>query len=89
VRGYLLGKPIPCTFPPTVAETETALRTLIKWTQHVFFEDISKQIATGKQMSTSVCKLSPFLDDELLMRVGGHLKNSQISYDEKYPIIIN
>lgn len=87
-KSHLMRKPTPCIFPPTVAETETTLRSLIRWTQHVFFEDIKEKISASKQMSESVRKLSPFLDKELLIRVKGRLKNSQIPYNEKHPILL-
>ncbi|XP_050444020.1 uncharacterized protein LOC126847685 [Adelges cooleyi] len=53
VGDHLLGKPSACIFPPTVAETERSLRSLIRWTQRVFFADIKKAIATDKQVPAS------------------------------------
>ena len=38
--------------------------------------------------SHSLYKLSPFLDDNGLMRVGGRLQLSDLSYDAKHPIVL-
>ncbi|XP_067205381.1 uncharacterized protein [Linepithema humile] len=38
--------------------------------------------------SSSLLRLSPFLDAEGLMRVGGRLKHSLLAYDERHPVIL-
>lgn len=37
---------------------------------------------------SSLLKLSPFKDEEGLLRVGGRLKNSVLSFDERHPVIL-
>lgn len=38
--------------------------------------------------SSKLAKLSPFLDDHNLIRVGGRLQNASMSFDEKHPVIL-
>ena len=38
--------------------------------------------------SSSICKLDLFLDDDGILQVGGHLRESSIPYDVKHPAIL-
>lgn len=40
------------------------------------------------QSSSSIKTLHPFLDGEKLLRVGGRLQNSTLSYEEKHPLLL-
>lgn len=44
----------------------------------------------GEQLSNKsrLLLLTPLIDNNGLLRVGGRLKNAMIDYDEKHPIII-
>lgn len=62
----------------------------IKATQSVIF---SSEISTirrnsGFKSSHAFCRLTAFMDSEGVIRVGGRLGNSQVTYEETHPAII-
>ena len=67
-----------------------AEKTIIKRIQSVcFVEDINhlcKNIPIKKQ--SRLLSLSPFIDKDKIVRVGGRLKYSCLSYNQKHPIIL-
>lgn len=43
----------------------------------------------GKSLHNSkLLTLTPFLDSDGIIRVGGRLKNAHIPFDQKYPIVL-
>lgn len=79
VTGYL-----------TAGEINNALITLSKTAQrHNFQKEIhSLQISSQVNSSSKLLSLNPFLDENGLLRVGGRLRNSNISYTKKFPIVL-
>ncbi|CAI6343478.1 unnamed protein product [Macrosiphum euphorbiae] len=68
-RDRLRKKPfLPSTSPPTTDETDRALRSLVRWTQDVYFSDEKKDLSMGKPARRHLRKLTPFLDDDHLLR---------------------
>ncbi|XP_076301661.1 uncharacterized protein LOC143219643 [Lasioglossum baleicum] len=69
-----------------------ALATNSLWWQGPSFLSTSTQIAclegSRSPLRGPLVRLSPFLDDRGLLRVGGRLKHSLLDYDEKHPIIM-
>jgi hypothetical protein len=64
---------------------------LLKLHQQEFFQKQIISLTKNKNISPSskLSRLSPFIDDKGLLRVAGRLANcSYLTYDEKYPIII-
>lgn len=53
--------------------------------QHYLFKN---KDSTGDTAIRSLHKLSPYLDDQGVLRVGGRLTNADISYRQKHPIIL-
>lgn len=88
VKDRLLGKSTYSTLPPAVKEIERALRSLIRWAQNVFFKDVVKEIYADKPAPARVRKLSPFLDEEMLLRVDSRLEYSHMPYEEEHPILL-
>lgn len=90
VREHLLKKKNSLLIDtlPTTNEINNALRALVRWTQLVFFDEDIYKLKTGKLCSMRLRKLSPFLDEEQLLRVGGRLKHASIPYKEKYPLLL-
>lgn len=71
----------------TVEEMNKALLTCARLTQEHFFEEKLKRLKLNVKLPRSFQKLSPFISsDENLIRVGGRLAYSQISYGAKHPI---
>ena len=63
---------------------------ILKWLQAEHFAPEILRLANGQQVSKRSCirALCPFTDADGLLRVGGRLNNSHLSFDEKHPIII-
>ena len=76
--------------PLNTQELNESTNLLIKCVQAGTFSiKISKSKGNQELHKTSLLiKLNPFLDDRGLLRVGGRILNSKISYDQKYPIIL-
>lgn len=70
--------------PLTYSELHNALLTLVKRTQGVAFEDELNR----KVFSKPLRKLNAFIDDQGILRVGGRLKYSHLTYDRKHPILL-
>lgn len=74
----------------TPANLLRAEHTLIRQEQAVSFGmelDMIKQNGCVPRKG-SLINLTPFIDEDGLMRVGGRLKNALLSYDERHPIIL-
>ena len=66
---------------------EVALIRLLQ--QSEFPEEIGDLIKESRVSSSSKLKwFSPFLDKDKLIRVGGRLENSSMSYNSKHPIVL-
>lgn len=68
---------------------QTTIRTIKIIQQEVFDQEIqmlqnNKQVMKGSKLYS----LDPFIDSDGVIRVGGRLHNSQLSYDKKHPIIL-
>ena len=76
--------------PITTQELDEALRKFVVYTQQVGFEKEYHALSKGHAMSMSsaLLKLSPFLDDVGVLRVGGRLTNSVLPFSSKHPILL-
>lgn len=73
-----------------VSEIEAAMNKLVQIAQHNVF---SNEIVTLKnqhqlQIKNKLLCLSPFLDKNELLRVGGRLKNSSLNFSQKHPLLL-
>ena len=73
-----------------VDEIIEANKKLIKFAQN---ESFSAEISSIKSVGSvnkqsSILKLTPFLDADGILRVGGRLKNSSLPFDAKHPILL-
>lgn len=69
-------------------ELQEALLVLIKYDQYTNYKSEIQAITLGKQLTGSLKQLHPFLDCKNILRVGGRLQASNISYGQKHPIIL-
>lgn len=74
----------------TACEIYRAKRFHLRTLQGMYF---SKEITTLQDshsipISSTLRYLSPFLDGEGLLRVGGRLQQTPLSFDEKHPIVL-
>lgn len=72
------------------SEMRTALDLVCRAVQREAFPNEYHRLANNKEIDTSsgLLPLSPFLDVQGLTRVGGRLKNSEIPYDARHPILL-
>lgn len=75
---------------PSAEERRAAENQIFLYVQSLYFFDdincLSKNIALKK--SSSLRSLNPIIDSDGLLRVGGRLQNSSVSYNAKHPIIL-
>ncbi|XP_063979923.1 uncharacterized protein LOC135163947 [Diachasmimorpha longicaudata] len=80
--------------PLTVDELEAALRAIVHWVQLENFAAAIRELQhpqTTKHKSSALAKLarlSPFIDKDGLLRVGGRLMNASIPYSQRHPFIL-
>ncbi|XP_055928116.1 uncharacterized protein LOC129959323 [Argiope bruennichi] len=75
--------------PLTTKELQLAKLTLVKLVQVAAFNCEIKALEKGENVNKSeVSCLNPFLDPNGVLRVGGRLSNSDLSYDKKFPILL-
>lgn len=72
-------------------EIETALRKLVRLSQLESFPEEIQLLQKNGQLNSNkrLQALTPFLDLNNLVRVGGRLQNSELDYDAKHPMLLN
>lgn len=75
----------------TTEELKSAEICVVIHMQYNFFEHEIRRLNAGKLVSktSKLRSLSPFIDSEGLLRVGGRLQRSLLPFDEKHPMILN
>ena len=75
---------------PSTQEFQNAEKILIRRIQEDSYTDEIELLRKSEQISprSSIYKLSPFLDSEGFIRVGGRLDYAEMTYSEKHPILI-
>lgn len=73
-----------------LSELSQALTCLLKLSQGRHFYNEIQDLHNNKALHARSCilNLTPFLDDDGILRVGGRLKLSNFSYDKKHPIVL-
>lgn len=76
--------------PLTTLELKTSLNCLICHVQKVAFPLDYQRLESDRELHprSSILTLNPFLDEDRLLRVGGRLHNSTLSFTAKHPIIL-
>ncbi|XP_055840135.1 uncharacterized protein LOC129907787 isoform X1 [Episyrphus balteatus] len=84
-RNNRFKKNIKLFGPLSVAELNKALKGLIKYVQLTSFQREIETFSKGDQLSSrcQINSLSPFLDSEGILRVGGRITNSTLNFDTK------
>lgn len=73
----------------SVDELDTALTFIIKTLQNVHLSREMSELKNGKIISNkNVASLTPFLDLNGLIRVGGRLTNADVPYEQKHPLLL-
>lgn len=83
-------QPLKQTAPLKCTELQNAADLLIREAQATAFAKEISDLRRGRQIpeNSALNQLSPFLDPEGLLRVGGRLRDAHVPYDEKHPIIL-
>ncbi|XP_043246524.1 uncharacterized protein LOC122394039 [Amphibalanus amphitrite] len=68
-------------------DLEEAENCVVRWVQEQSFPDELETLRNGKEVKGALSKLNPFLSDGIL-RVGGRLKNADVTLDQKHPIVL-
>jgi len=71
------------------AELNDALFRWMRIVQAMHYPDELSALAAGRTVShrSHIARLTPFLDDNGVLRVGGRLKHAIMFYDKKHPMI--
>ncbi|XP_060807713.1 uncharacterized protein LOC132903428 [Amyelois transitella] len=74
----------------TAKEMNDSLLSCVKRVQHLWFKEEIAQLMSGGYVpkKNSMHALNPFLDEMGLLRVGGRINLSHLSYDEQHPLIM-
>ncbi|KAJ8977063.1 hypothetical protein NQ317_017225 [Molorchus minor] len=85
----LKSKGSKVTDPLSISELESSLRLIIKILQERHFSKPIRELSSNRFVSDKqLQKLSPFLDSEGFLRVGGRIANADISFDQKHPFLL-
>lgn len=82
-------KIIPITQNINAEALSTAEQFVVKILQKKFFSDDIENIKKNVICSPMLRKLCPFLDDDGILRVGGRISNSNLSYSQQHPILLS
>ncbi|XP_044594802.1 uncharacterized protein LOC123272167 [Cotesia glomerata] len=74
----------------TIAELRNASISIIKSVQHqAFYKEITSiQNKLPLSAKSNILCLQPVLDDNRILRVGGRIQHSSLSYNQKHPILL-
>ena len=72
----------------TTTELKLAFQRIIKVVQRSVFAAEIKAIEAGKQLVGNITVLSPFVDGDGILRVGGRLRHSDLSWERKHPMLL-
>lgn len=72
----------------SIRSTRRFYGTCVRVVQGASFENDIIQLQKQKRVSGELRKLAPFLDSRCLIRVGGRIENSHLSYETKHPALL-
>jgi hypothetical protein len=72
----------------TAVELDKVLMLLVKHEQGKFYSDDIKLLQSLKQVKGNLKPLTPFLDSEGIIRVGGRLQNASLPFAAQHPAIL-
>lgn len=77
--------------PLSAQELQTSLTFWISVSQKSVYTDEINRLSKKLPISakSTLKSLNPFLDEHKIIRVGGRLQNTSLTFDEKHPIILN
>lgn len=91
MRRFLQKCRRTCVVEGTIsrAELNTSLVFVVQCSQRSYFKELLSELSHGRPVSSKkLAKLSPYLDSDGVIRVGGRLRNSQLPDRQKHPILL-
>lgn len=81
----------PANVELSVKELQKSSEALIRLSQNLYFKKDIQELSKNGQVcnSSKLLKLTPFLDEAQLVRVGGRLKHSLLTEGQKHPIVLS
>ncbi|XP_046399930.1 uncharacterized protein LOC124166443 [Ischnura elegans] len=70
------------------SEWTESLNLIIKLVQECHFKDVLHSISRNKCLHSTFARLSPIIDDQGILRVGGRLINSALPQSQKQPVLL-
>lgn len=79
-----------CKRPHTVDELNEATTVILRTVQMACFPEERKVLSKGTEVNTKspLARLNPAISPEGLLRIGGRLKQADLSEQEKHPVIL-
>nr|XP_018895666.1 PREDICTED: uncharacterized protein LOC109029600 [Bemisia tabaci] len=83
-RNYIASRMI------TVPEMNEALKVIVRQIQRASFPEEIRQLEKGENVrpQNRLSPLTPFLDKEGILRVGGRLQNAALPFSQRHPMLI-
>ncbi|XP_070515873.1 uncharacterized protein [Cardiocondyla obscurior] len=80
----------PATVNITPVELRGALHAIVRCVQRDAFPAEYRKLSEGKELPrrSDIRTLTPFMDEERVIRVGGRLRNATIPFDARHPILL-
>lgn len=74
----------------TVLDQQAALKFWVRHSQHIYYAKEISQIKKGELLKSqsSIHKLTPWLDEDMLLRITGRIKMAELPHNSKHQIII-
>ncbi|XP_050303785.1 uncharacterized protein LOC126741423 [Anthonomus grandis grandis] len=89
-KDRVLNKVTQSSIELTVTELTESQQKLIKLAQSESFPEEISRLNIGKTLNknSKILSLRPFLDQHKIVRVGGRLSKSEITFNQRHPIIL-
>lgn len=71
-----------------ISDIDEAEKYFIKILQRIRFADLLLCLKKGKIIPSNFRNLSPFLDKNEIIRVGGRISNAEIGYNHRHPYLL-
>ncbi|XP_071647570.1 uncharacterized protein [Temnothorax longispinosus] len=86
--NHFRAKSAPTTLAIDQLELHSALLVVVKSVQADAFRDEIDRLQSGRRLPKPLLKLAPFLDPVGILRVGGRLAKSGLTFENKHPALL-
>lgn len=91
IKNCLKSKEERSLGPLSLEELNNSFKIVLRLAQIESFTSEYFALLNNHELSSksNILSLTPFLDEQGLLRVGGRLRNSHFAYEKKYPILLS